>query len=160
MRMDPSVTRLSKVLRRTCGEFCPQGGDFTPSMNRTSRASLDEFEEYAIMASNSVPNLANQPDPQPNEENRASPPQPASFGHKRFFWPILCLFQFGLLIGIGIVWMRSGKPVEPPREPAEGVTQRPPPVPPKPAEAPPALPQPGDLARADELLRGTWYDAA
>jgi tetratricopeptide (TPR) repeat protein len=55
--------------------------------------------------------------------------------------------------------MRSGSP-EKPLQAKKGKSDVPPKGQPEPKGAKPVLPQPGDLARADELIRGSWYDAA
>lgn len=78
----------------------------------------------------------------------------------RFLWPVLCLLQFGLLLGATVVWL-GGKhegelaaETSAPMVPAQPVRGAPPVLPAA------VAPAPGDIARADELLRGSWYEAA
>lgn len=108
-----------------------------------------------------------QPDrpPQPAPANGSSPPAPEAppswLGRiKPLLWPVVCLFQFGLLLGVTVVWLRTDSPVETPPLAAKGKSDIPPKPRPEPKEAKAGLPQPGDLARADELIRSRWYDAA
>ncbi len=80
----------------------------------------------------------------------------------RFGWPVLCLFQLGLLVGGYLVWKRS--PTLP--ETSEGRVQAPRPTARllAPETAPEALPPPrtppSDVGRADDLLRSGRYELA
>ena len=84
----------------------------------------------------------------------------------RFGWPVLCLFQFGLLVGI---WCLGPGP-EPRRDPEAAAAPRPPSPSPSgkavekkgatPLAAPPRRSPPTDFRRGDELVRQGKYQLA
>lgn len=88
------------------------------------------------------------------------PPQPSRLallvGARRFAWPLVCLFQLGLILGGLRLALRHEPPSEEQKEGSETVMA----PPPAPLEPPPAPAPPGEVGRADEMLREGRYETA
>src|SRR5579885_629317 len=76
---------------------------------------------------------------------------------RRYGWPALCLFQFGLMAGGYFFGLHHAGPAEEARPEPAAAERAGPVVPPKEQPPPPAV---GDIGRADDLLREGRYEAA
>jgi tetratricopeptide (TPR) repeat protein len=115
----------------------------------TNEINSEEFKPRLVSDEIEAQEPVNSPQPQPPIQTR------------HFFWPIVCLFQFGLIIG-GIMWGRSSVQVAPNQPDKSSVYQPAPAAARVPEPKPTVIPKLAgeSLERGDDLVLEGNYEAA